>query len=59
MSEEQSPIGNQTSAEPLAARKSPVAAFAPKLTMTPAVMLAVLIIVLLGVLIFMVLRNGM
>jgi outer membrane protein OmpA-like peptidoglycan-associated protein len=59
MSEEQSPIGNQTSAEPLAARKSPVAAFAPKLVMTPAVMLAVLIIVLLGVLIFMVLRNGM
>ena len=57
MSEEQSPIGNQTSAEPLAARKSPVAAFAPKLVMTPAVMLAVLIIVLLGVLIFMVLRN--
>lgn len=59
MSEEQSPIGNQTSAEPLAARKSPAAAFAPKLVMTPAVMLAVLIIVLLGVLIFMVLRNGM
>ena len=57
MSEEQSPIETQTVAEPPAG-KSPAAGFASKLAMTPTVILALLIIILLGVLIVMMPRQG-
>jgi outer membrane protein OmpA-like peptidoglycan-associated protein len=56
MSEEQSPIENQTAAEPLS-HKSPVGAVVAKPAMPPAVVLAVVIIVLLGILIMMVQHN--
>lgn len=57
MSEEKSPVENQTATEPLA-RESPEAATGSKTVMPPAVILAFVIIVLLGVLIVMVRRGN-